>query len=47
MQVRPWFVGVAMLVAMVAFSLALAVTMVGQAPHRDMVPPVPQKAAQR
>jgi len=47
MQVRTWFVGLAMLVAVAAFSLALAVTMVGQAPHRDIMPPLPQRAVQR
>ncbi|MGO4439136.1 hypothetical protein [Rhizobium sp. RAF56] len=46
MQVRPWFVGLAMLVAAIAFSLALVVTMI-QAPQRSMMPPLPQRAAQR
>jgi hypothetical protein len=45
MQVREWHVGLAVVVAAVAFCIALMVPMSGQAPQRGMQPP--QFSAQR
>lgn len=44
MQIRPWLLGLALLVASVAFCTTLTVPLTGQAPHRGMKPP--QIAAQ-
>ncbi|TCR93392.1 MULTISPECIES: hypothetical protein [Rhizobium/Agrobacterium group] len=45
MQVREWHIGLAVVVAAVAFYVALMVPMSGQAPQRGMQPP--QHSAQK
>ena len=47
MQVRPWFLGLAAIVAAAAFCLALLVAIVNPPFHQGLAPPVPQHAAQR
>jgi hypothetical protein len=38
-QVRPWFIGIAVIIAAGAFSLTLMVPLTSEAPQRGMQPP--------
>jgi len=47
MQVRPFYIGLAVAIAAAAFCLALTVAMVSQPFHRGMIPPLQERTAHR
>ena len=47
MQVRPFYIGLAVAIAAAAFYMALTITMVSQPFHRGTIPPLQERTAQR